>query len=237
MRASVHEYDGGNIASRGYLGLPDGTLNRPGILVVHEAPGLDDHAKRRAEMLAELGYVALAADLYGGGRVAGGPDEALELAGALRGDPHLLRERVGRALRVLSSLPTVDHNRLGAIGYCFGGTCVLELARMGAAVSGVVSFHGVLDTQLPATPGVIKARILVCTGSADPRVPPEQIRRFETEMSAAGADWQLTTYGHAKHGFTNPASDAVQLPGFAYSRSADRRSWAAMQAFFGEVCA
>lgn len=235
MQAKVHEYQGGDIAARGYLALPEEKGKRPGILVVHEAPGLDDHAKRRAEMLAGLGYVALAADLHGGGIVAASPKEALALARGLREKPDLLRSRMRTALATLAAVPEVDGARLGAIGYCFGGMSVLELARTGAELSGVVSFHGLLETPRPAAAGDIKAKILACTGAADPLVPSEQVARFQAEMTEARADWQVITYGGAKHAFTNPAADSIPLPGFGYSREADTRSWSAMQSFFNEV--
>ncbi len=234
MKTQVHEYDGGGTQSRGYLTLPDKTGKRPGVLVVHEAPGLDDHAKRRAEMLAGLGYVALAADLYGGGIVGKG-EKALELMAPLRDNPDVLRRRMRAAFDELAKVASVDDKRLAAIGYCFGGMSVLELARSGAPAAGVVSFHGLLKTQRPAAAGEIKAKILVCTGSADPIVPAEQVVEFETEMIKAGTDWQVITYGGAKHAFTNTAADSLPMPGFGYSPSADARSWLAMQNFFAEI--
>jgi dienelactone hydrolase len=235
MKAQVHQYDGGGVASRGYLALPDQQGKRPGILVVHEAPGLDTHPKRRAEMLAELGYVALAVDLYGKGVVGDGPEEAFALMGPLREDPDLLRGRVRAGLNALAALPAVEDTQLGAIGFCFGGMSVLELARSGAPLAGVVAFHGLLETKRPAAAGEIKAKILVCTGGADPLVPAEQVERFRREMVGAGADLQIITYANAKHSFTNTAAETVPLQGFGYSHSADTRSWAAMQTFFKEV--
>jgi dienelactone hydrolase len=235
MKTHIHEYEGGGIQSRGYLALPDGMGARPGILVVHEAPGLDDHMRRRAEMLAGLGYIALAADLYGGGKTAGAPQEAMGLARPLMEDPDTLRRRMRAGLDALSAIENVDRARLGATGYCFGGAAVLELARSGAAVACLVSFHGGLDTKRPAPVGAIKGKILACTGSADPIVPADQVDRFQKEMSDAGADWQVIVYGGAKHAFTNTAADQISLPGFGYSPSADARSWTAMQNLFSEV--
>lgn len=235
MKAQAYEYDGGGVASRGYLALPAQEGKRPGILVVHEAPGLDTHPKRRAEMLAGLGYVALAADLYGKGVVGEGPEQAFALMGPLREDPDLLRSRVRAALNALTAVPEVDQTQLGAIGFCFGGMSALELARSGAPLAGVVAFHGLLDTKRPAAQGAIKAKILVCTGGADALVPAEQVDSFRKEMVAAGADVQIIIYGDAKHSFTNTAAESVPLPGFGYSQLADRRSWAAMQSFFKEV--
>jgi dienelactone hydrolase len=235
MKTQAHEYQSGGKTSRGYLALPDASGPRPGILVVHEAPGLDDHVKRRAGMLAELGYVALAADLYGGGVVGKSPEEAFALMGPLREDPDLLRRRVRAGLDALAAVPGVDGGQLGAIGYCFGGYSVLELARTGAPVACVVSFHGLLETKRPAVAGAVKAKILACTGSADPIVPRDQVTAFEKEMIEAGTDWEVITYGGAKHAFTNTAADSLPMPGFGYSPLADRRSWTAMRNLFDEV--
>ncbi len=235
MKTQIHEYSSGDKTSIGYLALPDGDGMRPGILVVHEAPGLDDHVKRRAEMLAGLGYVALAADLYGGGIVGRKPEESLALMKPLREDTDLLRRRVRAGLDALAMVPGVDRSRLGAIGYCFGGYSVLELARTGAPVACVVSFHGLLETKRPAVADAVKAKILACTGSADPIVPRDQVTAFEKEMIEAGVDWQVITYGGAKHAFTNTAADSIPLPGFGYSPTADARSWTAMRNFFDEI--
>jgi dienelactone hydrolase len=217
MKAQVHKYDGGGVRSHGYLALPDKTGARPGVLVVHEAPGLDDHAKRRADMLAGLGYVALAADLYGGG-VVGKGEQALKLMAPLRDDSDLLRRRMRAAFDELAKVSSVDNKKLAAIGYCFGGMSVLELARSGAPAAGVVSFHGLLKTQRPASAGEVKAKILVCTGSADPIVPAEQVVDFEKEMIKAGTDWQVITYGGAKHAFTNTPRTACRCPASAIRR-------------------
>jgi dienelactone hydrolase len=235
MKAQAYEYDGGGVASLGYLALPDQQGKRPGILVVHEAPGLDTHPKRRAEMLAELGYVALAADLYGMGVVGNGPEEAFALMGPLREDPDRLRGRVRAGLNALAAVSAVEETQLGAIGFCFGGMSVLELARSGAPVAGVVAFHGLLETKRIAARSDIKGKVLVCTGGADPLVPAEQVDRFRKEMVEAGADVQIIIYGDAKHSVTNTAAETVPLPGFGYSQLADKRSWSAMQSFFKEI--
>ena len=234
MKTQVHEYDGGGTQSRGYLTLPDKTGKRPGILVVHEAPGLDDHAKRRAEMLAGLGYVALAADLYGGGIVGKG-EKALELMAPLRDNPDVLRRRMRAAFDELAKVASVDDKRLAAIGYCFGGMSVLELARSGAPAAGVVSFHGLLKTRS----GLQRPARSRQKSSCVPARPSDRSRgagrRIETEMIKAGTDWQVITYGGAKHAFTNTAADSLPMPGFGYSPSADARSWLAMQNFFAEI--
>jgi len=210
------------------------TDRRPGVLVVHEAFGLTDHAKDRADRLAaELGYVALAVDLYG--KMPADRAEAFALMGELREDPAKLRRRMRAGLSALRQVPQVDPDRVVAIGFCFGGTSVLELARDGGDVRAVVSFHGGLTTTHPAKPGNITAKVLVCTGADDPHIPADTVRAFEAEMTAAGVDWQVATYGGAAHGFTNPAAGKIGLPGLGYNAAADRRSWAAMRELFDEV--
>ena len=211
---------------------------RPGILVFHEAWGLGDHAMERARMLAKLGYVALAADMYGDRRQASDLPAAMELIGELRTDPTKLRARAGAAVATLKAQPNVDASKLAAIGFCFGGTTVLELARGSADLKGVVSFHGGLQTAAPAEPGAVTPKVLVCTGADDPMIPPAQVVDFESEMRGAGADWQVIAYGGTVHSFTNPdAGKTVQLDGVAYNAQTDRRSWAAMRTFFDEIFA
>jgi len=234
MKTQTLEYRHDDIVSHGFLARPDGSERRPGVVIFHEAPGLDDHPKKRARMLAELGYVALAADLYGGGKVAGSGPEALELMGAVQANEALLHGRIRASFDALAALDGVDTGKLGATGYCFGGLCALELARSGAAVGAVVTFHGLLLTKHPAEPGKVKGKLLICTGSEDPLVPAEQVAGFEKEMARAGADWQVITYGGAKHAFTNTVADHIG-PGFGYSKTADDRSWNAMRSHFAEV--
>lgn len=230
------EYRQGDTRLLGYLAYPkDGTAKHPGVLVVHEWQGLNDYAKHRAEQLAELGYVALAADIYGDGKVAANPEEAAALSRLYKTDRTLLRARVNAALDALKAQPNVDSNRLAAIGYCFGGTTVLELARSGAVLAGVVSFHGGLDTPSPADARNIKAKVLALHGADDPFVPPEQVQAFEEEMRRGEVDWRLVVYGGAVHGFTNPANGTDNSKGAAYNSAADRRSWQQMQAFFAEL--
>ncbi|HXQ51628.1 MAG TPA: dienelactone hydrolase family protein [Stellaceae bacterium] len=233
MKIETLSYSDGETNFLGYLADPEGSGRRPGVLVVHEAPGLNDHPKRRARMLAELGYVALAADLYGDGRVAQKPEESAQLMAPLREDIPRLRRRTRAALDALSKLRQVDPARLGAMGYCFGGLAVLELARTGAPVAGTVSFHGILSTKTPEDAKNIRGKILACTGADDPLVPPDQIAGFEHEMTQAGIDWQVIKFGGAKHAFTNP--DANRPPVLAYQAAADARSWDAMQGFWFEI--
>ena len=206
------------------------------MLVFHEGLGLGEFAMERARRLAGLGYVALAADMFGDRRQASNLQEVATLVGGLRAEPEKLRGRGRAALAALAALPQVDAGRLAAIGFCFGGSVVLELAREGAELKAVVSFHGVLATKMPAQPGVVKASVLVCTGVDDPLAPPEQVAEFENEMrTGAVKDWQVIAYGNTLHGFTNPAADGSMMRTAMYSEQADRRSWASMKGLFDEV--
>ena len=239
MQTKDIEYQDGALKMRGMLAYDDAHAGkRPGILVVHEAWGLGEHAMARAKMLAKEGYVALAADMYGDRRMATDLPQAMELIGELRTDPAKLRQRALSALAALEAQPNVDTSRLAAIGFCFGGTTVLELARGGADLKGVVSFHGGLQTGAPAKEGAVTPKVLVCTGADDPMIPPAQVTEFEEEMRRAGADWQVIAYGGTVHSFTNPdAGKTVKLDGVAYNAQTDKRSWAAMLAFFDEIFA
>jgi len=190
----------------------------------------------RARRLAGLGYVALAADMFGDQRQASNLQEVATLVGGLRAEPDKLRARGRAALETLAALPQVDAGRLAAIGFCFGGSVVLELAREGANLKAVVSFHGVLATKMPAQPGLVKASVLVCTGVDDPLAPPEQVADFENEMRTGGVkDWQVIAYGNTLHGFTNRAADGSMMRTALYNEQADRRSWASMKSLFDEV--
>jgi len=191
----------------------------------------------RARQLAEMGYVAFALDMYGKGGVAKTPQEASDLSGKFRSDRWLMRRRAAVGLEVLRKQERVDAKRIAAIGYCFGGTTVLELARSGADMAGVVSLHGGLDTPDPADARQIKAKVLVLAGAADPSVPLDQVKAFQEEMTKAGVDWYLISYGGAVHGFTNPDNGNDPTKGVAYNAAADRRSWAAMKDFFAEIFA
>jgi dienelactone hydrolase len=225
-----HIYRDGNLELRGILERPH-TPNGQAVLVVHEAPGLGDNARRRTRMLADLGYLALAADLYGGGRTFSGT-EAMD---SLRSDTSVFRRRVQASLYALHALDGVNPTRTAAIGYCFGGMAVLELARSGAPVAAVVSFHGLLRTAEPARPGEIAARVLACTGARDPLVPLDDVDVFAREMDAAAADWQLVVYGRALHSFTNRNVAGGADPRMDYDPSADRQSWAAALLFLREA--
>jgi dienelactone hydrolase len=230
------EYREGGTVLEGFLAFDDAAAGkRPGVLVVHEWMGLNDYAKRRARELAGLGYVAFAADIYGKGVRPGDAKEAGAFAGKYKADRKLLRARVQAGLDVLRGQTLVDSTRLAAIGYCFGGTTVLELARSGAQLSGVVSFHGGLDTPTPEEAKNIRTRVLVLHGGDDPYVPPEQVQAFWDEMRKARVDYQLVAYGGAVHSFTNPEAGNDPSKGAAYNETADRRSWQAMKVFFGEI--
>jgi dienelactone hydrolase len=230
-------YADGDTPLHGHYAFDDAaTDRRPGVLVVHEFAGLSEHARSRADRLAaELGYAALAVDIYGHGKLASGPQEAKRLMDPFVDDPGLLRRRIRAGLTALRQQPHVDATRIGAIGFCFGGRTAIELARDGADVLAVVSFHGALDTKRPAAKGAVTAKVLSCTGSADPMIGPDRVRAFQDEMTAAGADWQTTVYGGAEHAFTNPNAGRNGAPGMKYDANADRRSWAAMRELFDEV--
>jgi dienelactone hydrolase len=230
-RASIHTeavtYKDGEVVLEGFLAYDDAIKTpMPGVLVVHDWTGLQDYAKERAKQIAALGYVAFAPDIYGKDIRPTDPKECAVCAGSYRKDLPLLRRRVITGLDQLKSRPQVDGKRLGAIGYCFGGSCVLELARSGAAVQAVVSFHGGLATTAPAAENVIKGKILICHGGADAHVNKE-VPAFREEMLKSKASMEFVTYDDAQHGFTKP--------GPAYQEKADKESWAAMKKLFATV--
>ena len=213
---------------------------RPGVLVVHEWWGLNDYIRGRANMLAELGYTALAVDMYGNGQVAKDAGEAGELMNGVLGDFRQAETRMGAALEYLQNLPTVDADRTAAIGYCFGGGVVLHSARIGMPLSGVVSYHGSLGSMHTPEPGSVRAKVMVCHGADDALVPEEHITALHDEMKTAGADLRFISYPGALHGFTNPEATAngekFGLP-LAYDAETDERSWKETQAFFKEIFA
>ncbi len=238
IATEVIEYKDGETVLQGYLAYDDAQEGkRPGVLVVHEWWGHDAYARGRAEQLAALGYVAFALDMYGKGIVTGDPKEAGSLAGPFRGDPDLTRRRAKAGLAVLRAHARTDPDRVAAIGYCFGGTVALELARSGETLAAVVSFHGSLRTKRPADAATLKARVLVCNGADDGFVPAEELAAFTEEMRKAKADYQIVHYAGAVHSFTNPASDKHGIPGVGYNAAADRRSWAHMKLHLAEAFA
>jgi dienelactone hydrolase len=235
VRTERIEYKDGEVVLEGYLVYDDAqTGKRPGVLVCHEWWGNNEYSRGRAEQLAAEGYVAFALDMYGKGVTTTDPKRAGELAGALYGQAGTVRRRAALGLDVLVKNANVDPSRVAAIGYCMGGTVALELARSGADLAVAVCFHGGLESQQPAQAGAVKATILVCNGAKDPMVPPAQRSGFEAEMDAAGADYIFIDYAGAVHAFTNPGADMHGLPGVAYHRTADERSWRHMLDLFEE---
>jgi dienelactone hydrolase len=233
------EYRSADTAMKGYIAYDDAVEGkRPGILVVHEWWGHNPYVRKRAEMLAELGYTALAVDMYGEGKTAGHPEDAGKFSGELRENMDRATARFTAAMEVLENEPTVDPEKIAAIGYCFGGGIVLEMARAGIDLDGVVSFHGSLAPSAPAKPGTVKAKVLVLNGADDPFVKAEEIEAFKQEMEAAGVDYSFINYAGAVHSFTNPDADRFgrefNLP-LAYNKEADEKSWQAMQNFFIDI--
>ncbi len=227
VKTETVTYKDGSVELEGFLAYDDSVKGpRPGVLVIHDWTGLQDYTKSRATQLAELGYVAFAADIYGKGVRPTDMKECAVQAGTYKNDLPLLRRRVLLGLEQLKKNASVDAAKLAAIGYCFGGTSVLELARSGADVRVVVSFHGGLSTTLPAKPGEIKARILVCHGGADMHVNAE-VPAFKAEMEKAKVQMEFITHEGAQHGFSKP--------GPAYQKKADEDSWAAMKKLFAEI--
>ena len=229
------EYQHGGTAFKGYLAYDDAKAGkRPGVLVVHEWWGLNDYVRSRVDQLARLGYIAFALDLYGKDVWTTDPKKAKELMGHLQGSP-LLRERASAGLDILRKNHLVDTRKIAAIGYCFGGTTVLELAFGGADLAGVASFHGGLTTPKPEDEGKIKAKILVLHGADDSFISADAIPSFQEAMRKANADWQMVYFGGTVHSFTNPGADKVGIKGIAYNPKADQRSWSYLKVFFNEI--
>lgn len=230
------EYQQGDATLEGWLAYDDAASGkRPGVLIIHQWKGLSDNEKKRAEMLAGLGYVAFAADIYGKGIRPQTPQDAGAQAGKYKSDRPLLRQRAVAGLDVLRKQEQVDPKRIAAIGYCFGGTTVIELARSGADIAGVVSFHGGLDSPTPADGKNIKCRVLALHGADDPFESAADLAAFESEMRSANVDWQLIKYGGAVHAFTDWNAGNDNSKGAAYNERADRRSWEDMKQFFAEI--
>ena len=231
MSGVSHIYADGNVELRGELYRPAGCSNGRAVLVVHEADGIGGNVRRRCGLLAELGYTALAADLHGGGQVLDG-EEMREAVRRFRGDTASIRRRVRAGLEALAASAGTTPDLMAAIGYCFGGYAVLELARSGVPLRAVASFHGLLTTTEPATRGQIVARLAAFTGARDPLVPPEDVAAFQKEMMDAEANWRMSVYGQAFHSFTNRAVDALGDPRMRYDAEADTHSWEGMLGFF-----
>jgi len=211
------------------------TGKRPGVLVVHEWWGLNEHARNAARKLAEAGYVGFALDMYGNGKSTTHQHDAEMMMNDTVKDPAVIAARFNAALAQLKQDPHVDPEKVAAIGYCFGGAVALSMARAGVDLDAVVTFHGILSTQTPAEKGKIKPRLLVLTGTADSFVPPEQVEALKKEMTAAGANFEVVTYPGAKHGFTNPKAAQYGMDALGYNADAAKQSWAAMLKLFKEV--
>lgn len=232
-------YQDGDTTLKGYLAWPssihEGEKPLPAVLIVHQWMGLTDYEKGRAKQLAELGYVAFALDIYGVDNRPKDQGQAGAMSGKFKNDRELFRKRLNLGLDQLKNVAQVDAKRIAAIGYCFGGTGVLELARSGAAVAGVVSFHGGLDAPTPEDAKNIKAKVLVLHGADDPFVSQEGIDAMTKSFNDADVDWQMIYYSDAVHSFTQPMAGNDNSKGAAYNEKADKRSWKHMQTFFYEV--
>jgi dienelactone hydrolase len=236
MKTEDIEYHADGARLVGYLAVDDSRPGkRPGVLVAPEGGGLVDLTKSIARRLAEAGYAAFAMDYYGDGKPLADMNDVMPRITAFMADPTTIRARAAEALAVLARQPECDAGKLAAIGYCFGGTTVLELARSGAELKAVVGFHSGLGTTRPQDAKAIKAKVLTCIGYLDPIIPADQRLAFEKEMAEGGVDWRMNLYGGAGHSFTNPDSGRLGRPGFEYHAETDRRSWAAMLDLFDET--
>lgn len=233
------QYKAGDVTLKGYIAY-DNSLKgkRPAVIVVHEWWGLNEYPKKRAEMLAKLGYVAFAADMYGDGKFVDNPTDAQKSAGESMKDPGLLKSKFLAAMEVLKQDEHVDPSKIAAIGYCYGGGVVLNMARAGVDLRGVVSFHGSLGAVIPAQSGNVKAKILVCSGAADKFISEKDVEGFKKEMKDAGADLTYVAYEGALHAFSNPKATEIgkkfNMP-IAYNEKADKGSWTEMQKFLKTV--
>ncbi len=241
VQTKVIEYQDGDLTLEGFLAWDDtkasidGTKKAPGVLIVHQWMGLTDYEKGRAKQLAELGYVAFALDIYGKGIRPDNIQAAGAKAGEFKSNRGLYRRRLLLGFDQLKAVQATDQEKLGAIGYCFGGTGVLELARAGAKVNGVVSFHGGLDSPSPEDGKNIQSKILVLHGADDPFVPESDIEAMKKEFTNAKVDWQMVYYSNTVHSFTQPMAGNNNAAGAAYNEAADKRSWESMKDFFNEV--
>jgi dienelactone hydrolase len=235
MTSESIAYEADGLKMSAQLFYEAGAKHRPGVLVFPEAFGLGDHALSRAERLSKMGYVALACDLHGDRRQITEMQQVMGLVGSLRADVSRIRARAKGGLDALVQRAEVDRRKIAAIGFCFGGTMALELARSGTDVAAVVGFHSGLATTAPQDARQIKGKVLVCLGADDPGIPLEERKSFEEEMRAGKVDWQMTVYGGVVHSFTNPQADKMGHPEqLRYDAKADARSWLQMQALFQE---
>lgn len=234
-QASLQDYKEGSTTLEGYVAAPAGSTKRPVVLIVHDWNGQDEYERGRARQIAELGYIGFAVDIYGKGVRPKNQQESSAEATKYYSDNALLRRRLQAAVDFAKTLPNADTSRMAIMGYCFGGSSSLEAARMGAPVLGAISFHGGLETQNPAKPGALKAKILVLHGADDPFVPADHVAKFQEEMRTAKADWQFVGFGNAVHSFTEPSAGNDNSRGAAYNADADRRSWSMTKAFLAEI--
>ncbi len=238
LQTSTVRYNDGDLQLQGYFYWDDAFKGkRPGVMVVHEWWGLNDYVRKRAEMLAKLGYLAFAADMYGKDKVTEHASQAGEWSKQIRSNIDAWQKRALLGLDVMRTHELVDGTRTAAIGYCFGGATVMQMAYAGAALAGVVSFHGSLPVATPDQARNVRARVLIEHGSADSFIPAERIVEFQAALNAAGVDWEMVSYGGARHGFTNPGADLHGIDNVRYNKVADQRSWEDMQRFFKEIFA
>ena len=236
LQTSAVRYNDDGLQLQGYFYWDDTFKGkRPGVMVVHEWWGLTDYVRKRAEMLARLGYVAFTADMYGKDKVTEHASQASEWSKQITSNVEAWQKRALLGLDIMRTHELVDRTRTAAIGYCFGGATVMQLAYAGAALDGVVSFHGSLPVPTPDQAKSVRARVLIEHGSADAFIPAERIVDFQTALNAAGVDWEMVTYGGARHGFTNPGADIYGIDNLRYNKVADQRSWEDMQRFFKEI--
>ncbi len=238
IKEEAVNYSADNVALKGYVVYDENKQGkRPGVLVVHEWWGLGDYERNRARQLAEMGYIAMAVDMYGNGKTASTPQEAMALVTAFSKNPKVSKERLDAALNKLKGYPQIDTSNVAAIGYCFGGGVVLNAAKLGADLKGVVSFHGNLS-GMPPKKELLKAKVLVCHGDADKFVSPQAVAAFKKGMDSIGADYTFKAYANATHAFTNPNSTETgkkfNMP-IEYNAAADSASWNDMKVFFGRI--
>jgi dienelactone hydrolase len=236
LQTSTVRYNDGDVQLQGYFYWDDAFKGkRPGVMVVHEWWGLTDYIRKRAQMLAKLGYVAFAADMYGKDKVTEYADQAREWSKQITSNVDAWQRRALLGLDVMRTHELVDGTRTAAIGYSFGGATVMEMAYAGAALAGVVSFYGSLPVATPDQARSVRARVLIEHGSADTYIPAERLVKFQAALDAAGADWEMVTYGGARHGFANPGADVYGIDNLRYNKVADERSWEDMRRFFKEI--
>jgi dienelactone hydrolase len=235
VRVSDLEYEADGTVMVGRLAIPDGEGPVPAVLIAHGAPGLDGYCRTRPEMLAELGFAALALDYHGGGRVFTDQGELAARLDAIASDPDVLRALAAAGLAALLGQERVNPTRIATVGYCFGAVVAMELARTGADIKVVVGFHPGLTSLRPEDSRHIVGRVLMCVGADDPLAPLEARVAFEAEMRAAGVDWEINLYGGVKHRFTGPEAGAAGIPALEYNQQAAERSWRAMLDLFDET--